>query len=56
MHRILWGIWRETNLRLFEDKARSSREVIDSIVRDVDGLVLLEKEFQGTSLSLFLCD
>lgn len=54
MHGVLWGIWRERNLRVFEDKFRSSSEVIDSIVREVGDWVLVLDMFQGNPLSLLL--
>lgn len=56
MHGVIWGIWKERNLRLFESKAKSSNKVIDSIVREVGGWVLMTKEFHGTPLFMFLCD
>lgn len=56
MHVIMWGIWKERNLRLLESKSHSYSEMIDSIVREVGGWVLLAKEFHGTPLSMVLCD
>lgn len=56
MHGIMWGIWKEQNLRLFEGKSHLCGEVINSIVREVGGWVMLAKEFHGTPLSMFLCD
>lgn len=56
MHRVMWRIWKEMNLRLFEGKARSYGEVIDCIVREVGGWVLMVKENHGIPISMFLCD
>lgn len=54
MHGVMWAIWRERNFRLFKDKSSSPKEVIDMIVKDVSGWVLMAKEFQRTSFSLLL--
>lgn len=46
---VLWGIWKERNKRVFEDK-RSVWVVIDSIVCEISSWVLV-KEFQNCSMN-----
>lgn len=35
------------NLRIFEDKSKAMREVIDAIIREVGSCLLTTKEFHG---------
>lgn len=35
IHVVLWGIWRERNLRIFQGKSNCCNVVIDSIILEV---------------------
>ena len=56
IHAVLWGIWRERNLGIFEGRSRSCNEVIDSIIQEVGSWLLVSKEFLGLSLVDFIRD
>lgn len=56
IHAVLWGIWKEKNLRIFEGRSKSSNGVIDSIIREVGSWIFVSKEFQGLSLFSFVRD
>lgn len=47
---VVWGIWKERNRRVFEDKTRSMWVVIDSIVCEINSWVLVG-EFKNCSLN-----
>lgn len=56
VHAVLWNLWKERNLRIFEDKHKPSNELIDLIVREVGSWLFVTKEFQGMSLADFVHD
>lgn len=56
IHAIIWGIWRERNNRIFNDKFKSFEKVIEAIIREIGGWMLAEMEFKGLFLSDFLRD
>lgn len=53
---MIWNIWKERNPRIFEDKCKPIREVIDVIVRDVSNWLVDTKEFNNISMTDLICD
>lgn len=47
---VIWNIWKERNLIIFEDKCKPMREVIDVIVRDVSNWLVDTKDFNDISM------
>lgn len=56
IHAVVWGIWKERNLRIFEERCNCSNVVIYSIIREVGSWLFVTKEFDGLSLSDFVND
>lgn len=52
---MIWGIWRERNLQVFENKSRSM-EVRHDIIREMGYWLLITPEFRGLPISMFLRD
>lgn len=53
---FFWGIWKERDSRIFEEKGRNFHEVVDSIIREVGSCLMTTKEFAKLSLSPFYRD
>lgn len=49
-------IWKERNLRIFENKARSSKEVLEAVIREVGSGIVAVLDFRGLPLSLVISD
>lgn len=47
---------REREISVFDNKSRSSKELIEDIIREVGSWLLTTPEFKGFPLSLFLKD
>lgn len=47
----VWGIWKERNRKVFEDKKRHICAVIESIICEVNSWMLLNPAFKDCSLS-----
>lgn len=56
LHVIIWGVWRKMNNRIFQNKSRSSEEVIEAILRKVGNWLVANMEFKGVSLLDFVRD
>lgn len=54
MHGVMWGVWKERNRRLFEEKVSSKSDLIDSIMREVISWLSVVKEFQDIPPSMIL--
>lgn len=55
-HAVLWNLWRERNLQIFEDKHKPFKEVIDSIIQQVRSWLFVTKQFQGYPQADFVRD
>lgn len=55
VHGILWSIWKERNLRIFEGQSKVSCEVADSYKRS-GSWVSTSKEFRDISISALMRD
>lgn len=44
-HAVIWNLWKERNLRIFENKHKPFKEVIDSIIREVGSWLFVTKVF-----------
>ena len=53
---LIWVVWRERNMRIFEDKARNSEYLWDSIVFLTSLWVFCSKVFMGTPLNVIQLD
>lgn len=54
LHGIVWGIWKERNRIIFEDKKINLGKVIDAILSEVGSWLLVKKEFVDFSLNDFI--
>lgn len=45
MHAVVWGVWKERNRQLFEEKCIPKEEVIDSIMREMGNWLFVVKEY-----------
>lgn len=48
---IVWGLWKERNMRVFEDKKQNMWAVIDYIICEVSSWMLTNSVFKGCSLN-----
>ena len=53
---IIWVVWREKNVRIFEDKARNSENFWDSIHFIASLQAFCSKVFKGTPLIVLPLD
>lgn len=56
LHAIIWGVWKERNNRIFKNMSKNCGEVIEEILREVSGWLLVNLEIKGVSLSDFIRD
>lgn len=49
----MWSIWKERNLKIFENKASEEREVFESPKWRLCAWLAANKKFRGTSMTDF---